>query len=47
VKDVTLEELPATPGVPTWEKLGGVEAARAKVAPPKKGGAIPEKPPVK
>jgi putative membrane-bound dehydrogenase-like protein len=32
-KDVTLEELPPTPGAPTWESLGGVEAAR-KLAPP-------------
>jgi putative membrane-bound dehydrogenase-like protein len=37
VKEVTIEELPPTPNAPTWEKLGGVEAARAKVAPPKKG----------
>ena len=37
VKEVTIEELPTTPSAPTWEKLGGVEAARAKVAPPKKG----------
>lgn len=33
VKDVTIEELPPTPGAPTWESLGGVEAAR-KLAPP-------------
>ncbi len=32
VKDVTVEELPATPGAPTWESLGGVEAARKKVS---------------
>jgi len=36
VKDVTIEELPATPGAPTWESLGGVEAARKLVAPPPK-----------
>ena len=36
VKDVTIEELPPTPGVPTWESLGGVEAARKLVAPPPK-----------
>lgn len=36
VKDVTVEELPATPDAPTWEKLGGVEAARKLVAPPPK-----------
>ena len=36
VKDVTIEELPATPGAPTWESLGGVDAARNLVAPPPK-----------
>ncbi|MEQ1860805.1 MAG: family 16 glycoside hydrolase [Chthoniobacteraceae bacterium] len=36
VKDVTIEELPPTPNAPTWEKLGGVEAARKLVAPPPK-----------
>ncbi|MBB5030794.1 DUF7133 domain-containing protein [Prosthecobacter vanneervenii] len=36
VKDVTIEELPATPGAPTWESLGGVDAARKLVAPPPK-----------
>ncbi|HEY1051623.1 MAG TPA: family 16 glycoside hydrolase, partial [Prosthecobacter sp.] len=36
VKDVTVEELPPTPGAPTWESLGGVEAARKLVAPPPK-----------
>ncbi len=36
VKDVTIEELPPTPGAPTWESLGGVEAARKLVAPPPK-----------
>ena len=30
-KDITIQELPATPGTPTWESLGGVEAALAKV----------------
>jgi len=44
VKDVTIEELPPTPGAPTWESLGGVEAARAKVAPAPKGAAAPTKP---
>lgn len=33
VKDVTIEELPPTPNAPTWESLGGVEAARKLVAP--------------
>jgi len=37
VKDATIEELPPTPNAPTWEKLGGVEGVRAKLAPPKKG----------
>ena len=32
VKDVFIEELPATPGAPTWESLGGVEGQRAKIA---------------
>lgn len=36
VKEVTMEELPATPDAPTWEKLGGVDAARKLVAPPPK-----------
>ncbi|MCF7788055.1 MAG: DUF1080 domain-containing protein [Prosthecobacter sp.] len=36
VKDVMIEELPATPGAPTWESLGGVDAARKLVAPPPK-----------
>jgi putative membrane-bound dehydrogenase-like protein len=36
VKDVTIEELAPTPGAPTWESLGGVDAARKLVAPPPK-----------
>ena len=36
VKDIVIEELPATPNAPTWEKLGGVEGVRKLVAPPKK-----------
>lgn len=36
VKDITLEELPPTAGAPTWQSLGGVEAARKRVAPPAK-----------
>lgn len=36
VKDVTVEELPPTPGAPTWQSLGGVDAARKLVAPPPK-----------
>ncbi len=31
IKDVFIEELPATPDAPTWEKLGGVEGVRAKL----------------
>jgi len=30
-KDIMIRELPATPGAPTWESLGGVEAALQKV----------------
>jgi len=33
VKDVFIEDLPATPGAPTWESLGGVEGQRAKLKP--------------
>ena len=33
VKDITVEELPPTPGAPTWESLGGLEAA-LKATPP-------------
>jgi putative heme-binding domain-containing protein len=32
VKDVFIEELPATSGAPTWESLGGVEGQRAKIS---------------
>ena len=35
-KDVTIKEFPATPDSPTWESLGGVEAALAKVTPKRK-----------
>lgn len=44
VKDATIEELPPTPNAPTWESLGGVEAARKKVAPPAKKQADAAKP---
>jgi putative membrane-bound dehydrogenase-like protein len=44
VKDVTIEELTATPGAPTWESLGGVDAARKLVAPPPKKQADAAKP---
>ncbi len=33
VKDITIEELPATPGAPTWEKVG--KPGEKKPAPPK------------
>ena len=33
VKDVFIEELPPTPNALTWEKLGGVDAVRAKLKP--------------
>ncbi|MEZ0386080.1 MAG: DUF1080 domain-containing protein, partial [Verrucomicrobium sp.] len=33
VKDVYIEELPPTPGAPTWEKLGGVNGQRANLKP--------------
>jgi len=33
VKDVTVEELPATPGAPTWQSIGGLEGMRAKLPP--------------
>lgn len=39
VKDVTIEELPPTANAPTWESLGGVEAARKLVAPAPKAKA--------
>lgn len=31
VKDVTIEELPPTPGVPTWQSIGGLEGMKAKL----------------
>ena len=42
-KDVMIRELPPTPGAPTWESLGGVEAALKKATPPRrpKGNATP------
>ena len=47
VKDVTVEELPPTEGAPTWDSLGGVEAAikLVKPAPKAKGKAKPNGPP--
>ena len=46
VKDVTIEELTATSGAPTWESLGGVDAARKLVAPqpkPQANAAAPKR----
>ncbi len=34
VKEVTIDELPATAGAPTWETLGGLEGVKAKFAKP-------------
>lgn len=31
VKEVTVEELPATPGAPTWQSIGGIEGMKAKL----------------
>jgi hypothetical protein len=33
VKDVTVEELPPTPNVPTWKSIGGLEGMKAKLPP--------------
>ncbi len=33
VKEVFIEELPTTPGAPTWKSLGGVDGQRAKLKP--------------
>lgn len=41
-KDITIEELPATPDAPTWEKLGGFKAPTPKAKDAsKKAGAAP------
>lgn len=42
IKDITIEELSATPGAPTWQSLGGVEEARKRISQPKKTTAAPE-----
>lgn len=36
IKDITIKELPATKGAPTWKSLGGVETALKKVGQPEK-----------
>jgi putative heme-binding domain-containing protein len=33
VKDITIEELPPTPGVPTWQSIGGLEGMKARLPP--------------
>ena len=38
-KDVSIRELPQTPGAPTWESLGGVTEALKKVKKPRKPAA--------
>ncbi|MDA8876469.1 DUF1080 domain-containing protein, partial [Akkermansiaceae bacterium] len=38
-KDITIRELPTTPGAPTWESLGGIQTALNKVTKPKKPAA--------
>ena len=35
-KDITVRELPPTAGAPTWESLGGIKEALAKVKKPKR-----------
>ncbi len=42
-KDITLRELPPTPGAPTWESLGGIQTALARAkAPPEPAPAEPD-----
>ena len=44
VKDVTIEELPATPGAPTWQSIGGIEGMKAKLPPkPQADAAKPKR----
>jgi putative membrane-bound dehydrogenase-like protein len=44
VKEVTIEELPATPGAPTWQSIGGVEGMKAKLPPkPQADAAKPKR----
>jgi putative membrane-bound dehydrogenase-like protein len=33
VKDITIEELPPTPGAPTWQSIGGIQGMKAKLPP--------------
>ncbi|MFC7338773.1 PVC-type heme-binding CxxCH protein [Haloferula chungangensis] len=46
-KDVFIRELPPTPGAPTWESLGGTEAALKKVKQPRKANSRRPNPPKK
>ncbi|MDZ4401144.1 PVC-type heme-binding CxxCH protein [Prosthecobacter sp.] len=43
VKDVTIEELPATPGAPTWKSIGGLEGMKAKLPPKPQANATAPK----
>lgn len=43
VKDVTIEELPATPGAPTWKSIGGLEGMKAKLPPKSQADAAKPK----
>ncbi|MBE7497407.1 MAG: DUF1080 domain-containing protein [Verrucomicrobiaceae bacterium] len=44
VKDVTIEELPVTPGAPTWKSIGGLEGMKAKLPPkPQANAAAPKR----
>ena len=44
VKEVTIEELPATPGAPTWQSIGGIEGMKAKLPPkPQADAAKPKR----
>ncbi|WP_411826115.1 PVC-type heme-binding CxxCH protein [Luteolibacter sp. AS25] len=42
IKDITIEELPPTENAPTWESLGGLDAALKK-APPERKNKAPKK----
>lgn len=39
VKDIVIEELLPTPNAPTWEKIGGIDGAKAKLKPAPKAAA--------
>jgi putative membrane-bound dehydrogenase-like protein len=43
VKDVTIEELPATSGAPTWKSIGGLEGMKAKLPPKPQANAAATK----